>query len=205
MTTWAALDTAARSRALIPLGGFDANGGTTVLLGPDPATFWSALRSAPESGGPHPVDAWSRRVVGELAAALGAEARFPFTRPLQPFVTWATKTGRCHISPVGLLVHDTQGLMVSFRGALVFGHALPLPPAPPSPCDSCAAPCLTACPVGALGPAGYDLHACHGWLDDPANDCMARGCAVRRVCPVSPARPDAQSAHHMAHFHRRER
>ncbi|WP_347882276.1 hypothetical protein [Jannaschia ovalis] len=120
---------------------------------------------------------------------------------MQPFISWALATGRCHISPAALLVHDALGLMVSFRGALALPFALDLPPAPPSPCDGCPAPCLDACPVGALGP-GYDLAACHGWLDDPRNDCMARGCAARRACPVSPPRPDAQAAHHMAAFHK---
>ena len=43
-------------------------------------------------------------------------------------------------------------------------------------------------------------------LDTPAGDaCLSGGCLVRRACPASPARPAAQSAHHMAHFHVAER
>lgn len=204
-TDAATLQTAAAVRGLALLGGFTEDGRTTVLLGPDPATFWPTLQASPEARLPNPVDAWSTRVITEWARDLGADARFPFGHPLQPFLTWAMKTGRCHLSPVGMLVHDTQGLMVSFRGALLFEHDIALPDPPPAPCTDCPAPCRTACPVNALGPDGYDLPECHTWLDDPANTCMDRGCAARRACPVSPPRPDAQSAHHMHSFHSTER
>ncbi len=119
----------------------------------------------------------------------------------------ALRTGRIWESPVRLLVHDRAGLMVSFRGALALRERLALPPAPARPCDSCPdRPCLTACPVGALGAEGYDVPACRGFLDTPAGaDCMARGCAVRGACPVSAShgRLDAQSAFHMRQFHPR--
>ena len=47
---------------------------------------------------------------------------------------------------------------------------------------------------------GYDVAACHGFLDTaPGRDCLDRGCAVRRACPVgADLRPEAQSAFHMA-------
>jgi len=199
------LSLGAAVRGLTLLGGFVEEERTTILLGPDPDTFWPTLQAAPEAVVANPVDTWSARVIGDWAHDLGAEARFPFGRPLQPFLTWAMKTGRCHISPVGMLVHDAQGLMVSFRGALILPRTIALPAALPKPCDTCAAPCLTSCPVDALTDRNYDLPTCHAWLDDPANTCMARGCAVRRACPVSQPRPDAQSAHHMASFHITER
>jgi hypothetical protein len=105
-----------------------------------------------------------------------------------------------------LLVHDAAGLMVSFRGALALKERLDLPAPPPSPCLTCdAKPCLAACPVGALGAEGYDLPACHAFLETGAGqDCMSRGCAVRRACPVSArhARMPEQSAYHMRQFHR---
>ncbi|MEM7489416.1 MAG: ferredoxin [Pseudomonadota bacterium] len=195
-----ALEAQAADRALAILGGFHEDGGTILLLGPDPTIFWPTLQAAPEALGPDPVDRWSTRVIGTWAAKIGAEARFPFGHPVQPFVTWALKTGRCHVSPVGLLVHDAQGLLVSFRGALVLDRKIALPAPPPRPCDGCPAPCRTACPVDALSPQGYDIPACRAWLAGPEGNCMAQGCAARRACPVSPARPDAQAAHHMRAF-----
>lgn len=200
MPTLATLETQAKARALTLLGGFTEAGRTTLLLGPDPETFWPTLQAAPEAHGPDPVDAYSTRVITAWAATLNATPSFPFGHPVQPFITWALKTGRCHISPVGLLVHDSQGLLVSFRGALTFDRALDLPPPPPSPCPTCAAPCRTACPVDALSDQAYDIPTCRSWLSDPRNTCMDQGCAARRACPVSPARPDAQAAHHMRAF-----
>ena len=68
-------------------------------------------------------------------------------------------------------------------------------------CLGCFA-CTTACPVDALKPDAYDVPACKADLDRPGNDCRARGCAVRRACPVSQAhaRAEAQSAFHMGYF-----
>jgi len=177
-----------------------------VLLGPGGPGFWPHVTASPEfaDGAPDPLDRWSRRVIGALARDLGAQALFPFGGPpWPPFTAWARRSGRAWPSPVGLLVHDTQGLMLSYRGALALPHRLALPPAAARPCDSCAdRPCVTACPAGALVPDGYDVPACKSDLDRPGNDCMARGCAVRRACPVSggAGRSDSQSAFHMGYF-----
>jgi epoxyqueuosine reductase QueG len=97
--------------------------------------------------------------------------------------------------------------MVSFRGALALRERLELPSPPPGPpCETCTdQPCLTACPVGALGGDGYDTTACHDFLDSSAGaDCLSAGCRVRRACPASKqyGRLPDQSAHHMRYFHR---
>lgn len=180
---------------------------TLVLLGPNEPGFWARITSGPEWPGPDPVDRWSQRVIGALARSLGATALFPFGGPPHhPFVSWALRSGRAWPSPVGLLVHDGAGLMVSYRGALAFSERLRLP-APPQapPCEDCrTTPCLTACPVAALTQEGYDLRACHDFLDSPpGRDCMDKGCKARRACPVSRnhGRLAEQSAHHMRAFH----
>lgn len=187
--------------------GFPTGTRTLLMIGPGGAGYWPHVTSQPEwDGAPDPVDRWSRRVIGRLACDLGAKALFPFGGPpWHPFHQWALRTGRVWDSPVRLLVHSDQGLMVSFRGALALKEALDLPGPDPQPCNGCERPCLTACPVGALGGAGYDVPACHAFLDTAAGqDCMDRGCAVRRACPVSQsyARLPEQSAYHMRRFHR---
>lgn len=183
--------------------------GTLILLGPGEPGFWPHVRTQPEfqDGAPDPLDRWSRRVITALAEQVGATALFPFgPPPFHPFHSWALRTGRAWSSPVRLLVHDQAGLWVSYRGALALPHRLNLPPTGSSPCGDCAdKPCLSACPVGALNGAGYDLKACHAYLDTPAgqSSCMTSGCAVRAACPVSGryGRVPGQSAFHMASFH----
>ena len=194
------------------MGGFNPTpeeglGGTLLLLGPAEPGFWSHFTSTPEyaDGQRDPLDRWSRRVIDDVAAALGATALYPFGGPpYQPFIAWALRSGRAWQSPAGPLVHDRAGMMVSYRGALALRDRIALPPNGSNPCDSCAGrPCLTACPVAALSPdTGYDVPVCHAYLDT-GPDCMRAGCRACRACPVSQSygRQPAQSAFHMKSFH----
>lgn len=185
--------------------------GTIVLLGTGPG-FWSGFKSAAEyrDGAADAVDRWSGRVIGNIADRFGADPVFPFGGPpYAPFIDWALKSGRSFSSPTGMLVHDTVGLMISFRGALHFDQELSLPAGRSvSPCHTCKGqPCTTACPVGALGATQpYDVSACHAYLATTAGRaCMETGCAARRACPISAgaARCSDQSAYHMKAFHPR--
>ncbi len=192
--------------------GFPVGTRTLLMLGPKEPGFWPYLKAQPEwaqyenEHTPDPVDRWSRRVIGRIACDLGAKALFPFGGPpYHPFYQWALRSGRVWDSPVRLLVHSSQGLMVSFRGALALKDEIEVPPPTTPPCEGCAAPCLAACPAGALTGAGYDVPACHAFLDRPEGaDCLTGGCLVRRACPVSQsyARLPEQSAYHMRQFHR---
>ena len=182
---------------------------TLFLLGPGP-DFWSAFRHAAEltDGQPDPFDRWSLRVIRWLADMLGADHVFPFGGPpYAPFLRWALASGRAWSSPVGMLVHDTAGLMISYRGALRFAAHIDLPDPPAvSPCASCIdKPCTTACPVSALNAhASYAVDTCHAHLDTPAGQiCLTMGCIARRACPISRGfnRVPAQSALHMRAFH----
>lgn len=182
--------------------------GTLALLGPRAPDFWDHVQRSGEfrDGLRDPLDRWSERVITQIAGDVGGSPLFPFGTPARPFIGWALRSGRAWVSPVGLLVHDTAGLLVSYRGAVLFAETQPVEPTSSRPCDSCAdQPCLDACPVGALGQGGYDLAVCHAFLDTPDGEpCMSGGCLVRRACPVSQSypRPPAQSAFHMRSFHK---
>ena len=218
MTALRAIASAAAAHRLAVLGAFHAEPGdglpdgtgTLLLFGPDEPGFWPHLTAEPEwqDGAPDPVDRWSARVLTGLAERFGGRAFFPFGGPpYHPFYAWALRSGRAWPSPVALLVHDTAGLMVSYRGAIALTDRidLPAPPAQP-PCARCAdRPCLPACPAGALGKQGYDVPACHAYLDTmPDGDCISSGCVTRRACPVSQGygRLPEQSAYHMRLFHK---
>lgn len=200
------LSPAAEEFHLSVVGMLRENGGTLVLLGPDEPGFWPAFHNSNEirDGQPDPLDRWSKRVICALAELWGGVPAFPSDGPpYPPFQAWARASGQAWDSPVGMLVHDTAGLWISYRGAIHIPALLDLPEAGQHPCLTCAAPCLTACPVSALGASGYDVPACKSHLNgEDRADCMAQGCAVRRVCPVSETygRFPAQSAFHMKAF-----
>jgi len=183
------------------------DGGTLVLLGPDEPAFWGTFKASPELAdqGSDPMDRWSKRVIGDLAGKYKAEAIFPSDGPPYPaFLQWALESGRCWSSPVHLLVHDTAGLFLSFRGALRLSGRLDLPPPPKkSPCSYCVGPCISACPVGAFASGAYDVDACRAHIETSAGSTCYQGCLVRRACPVSQAygRLDEQSEFHMKAFH----
>lgn len=181
--------------------------GTLALIGPS-ADFWSVFSTSEiyTDGQPDPIDRWSTEVISTIAEHLGAKTIFPFGGPpYAPFMDWAKLSGRAWSSPVGMLVHDQTGLMVSYRGALAFEEKLALPvQALKKPCDTCAdKPCLKACPVDALTPAGYDVPKCDAYMGtDAGADCLTQGCLVRRSCPASAGanRLAEQSALHMRAF-----
>lgn len=177
---------------------------TLMLIGPEQGMWQIFTQSAEYSDGlKDPLDRWSLRTINALADAANAVAHYPFGGPPHlPFYSWALKTGRIWASPVGLLVHVQSGLLVSFRGALAFADRLSLPePQNASPCETCAKPCLTACPVGALSGNGYDVPSCRDYVASDAADCAEAGCAVRMACPVGRGlQPKDQSRFHMSAF-----
>jgi hypothetical protein len=182
---------------------------TLILLGFAGRQGWASFARSPEFGDgvPGPLDRWSRRVVGTLAAALGAAAFYPFGGPpFLPFIAWAQRAEPVTPSPIGMLIHPDWGLWHSYRGALGLAArlALPAPDRRVSPCASCRTrPCLTSCPVGAFTPGNYDVAGCAAHLGtDSGADCMGTGCIARRACPIGRATQyePAQAAFHMQAF-----
>lgn len=194
------------------LGGFfpnkeDAvpeNTTTLLLLGPLEPDFWTYFENSDEfqDGAPNPLDRWSTRTIGQLATSTSAISLFPFGGPpYLPFTKWAIKSLRCWESPIGLLVHDTAGLLVSYRGALALPERIDLPPVPPqSPCLSCdERPCIGSCPINALNEFNFDSKSCFEYIDKSEGEqCLMQGCNVRRACPISKTYPRSQR---LSQFH----
>ena len=180
-----------------------------ILIGNAGPGMWRAFATAGMVG-ENPLDDWTRQVLNEIAATVGAAALFPFDGPpWLPFQRWALRADNVHPSPIGPLIHPAYGLWHAYRGALAFADAveLPLTSAEPSPCDACAdKPCLSACPVEALSPGSYDVAACAGQVGGPkGTECMQVGCRARAACPVGAEYRYAsdQARFHMAAFLRR--
>jgi hypothetical protein len=216
-----AILSAIRRTGLVPRGAFrleerERRGAlagirTIVLAGMAGRDGWGAFAASAEAsdGLADPLDRWSRRLIESLARELGGMALFPFGGPpFLPFQRWAQRAEPLHSSPVGLLIHPYYGLWHSYRGGLGFHEELivPEPAAAPSPCESCSGRwCLSACPVGAVSNAGYDVAACASHLRSAAGgDCMGGGCLARRACPVGAehAYGPEQAGFHMRAFMR---
>ena len=181
---------------------------TMLLFGYGGPALWAAFSASPEmaDGQPHPLDRWSRRVIGGLAARFGGEALFPFGGPpYQPFIRWTYAGEPIHPSKLGMSIHPERGLWSGWRGALALPRRLDLPEIArgASPCAPCPAPCRAACPVEAFTDAGYDAAACRAHLNRPEGaPCRDAGCLARRACPVGQAfaQSGEQAAFHLNAF-----
>jgi hypothetical protein len=195
----------------VPVLAPDRPARSLVMLGNAGAGFWDHFSGSPEfsDGERDPLNRWSARVVGEMAARYRALPLFPSQGPpFLPFVRWAKRAEPVAESPLGMLIHPDYGLWHAWRGALAFGEPVepPVPDRRPRPCDDCEGqPCLSACPVGAFSGASYDLAACAAHIvSDSGRACMDGGCAARNACPVGPAYryPPDQVRFHMQAFRR---
>lgn len=194
-----------------PADGVPGDAATLVIIGNAGPAMWEAFRAV-RGDGTDPLDEWTRGVIDGVADTLGAVAYFPFDGPpYLPFQKWAKRAEPVFDSPIGPLIHPEYGLWHGYRGALAFTRKLELP-APSTaahPCEACAEkPCLTSCPVGALGQGFYDVPACTMHIgSDAGADCLQNACLARRVCPVGRVyiQEPAQAAFHMTHFLRSNR
>lgn len=171
------------------------------LLAPLPA-FWENFTKSHEyvDGKIDPLDRYSKRVINPIAEEYDLQASFPSDGPPYPaFISWALNSNEIHISPLGLLVHNGFGLFISFRGALIGGKPINTHTSI-SPCDGCAAPCKTACPVNAFVDGQYDVPKCKEYLNSGDVECW-QGCIARKSCPAASIRRDTdQSQFHMNAF-----
>ena len=180
---------------------------TLLLLGPHEPGFWARFSASTEylDQAANPLDRWTKRMVGAWATDNNTTALFPSDGPpYPPFISWAKRSGRAWASPIGMLVHDHAGLMVSYRAAISLPIRIDLPQTGNKPCLDCETQaCLSICPVNALTHAGYNVPECKSYLNtENGSSCMETGCLARNACPAghSYGRLAEQSAFHMAAF-----
>lgn len=171
---------------------FPADKPELALVGNIGSSYWPVFSRSAEyrDGAADPLDRWSRRVAGAIAAELAVQPVYPFTGPpYYPFQQWAQRAEALQQSPLGVMMHPEFGLWHSYRFALL-GAEFAVSGEPvlaESPCLDCdSQPCLHVCPVKAIDDNGYDVDRCGGFLlQNPQAECHSRGCLARYACPIA--------------------
>jgi hypothetical protein len=179
-----------------------------VVVGSGGRLFFDRFaREAPErgDGAPNPLDRYTRRVATDVARGVLAgrgvahAMYFPFmgSTPALPFQRLGRAAGVGPSSPLGLQVHPAFGPWWAYRALIVVDVALS--PAAPlgDACAGCPAPCVGACPGGAVRTTGFVIPACHTHRL-AAPPCQL-SCAARIACVRGPEHrySDEQLAFHM--------
>jgi len=159
------------------------------LAGRDPALCLALeAETPPDSAGP--LDDFCR---AELAALLGDMPHgflFPHPRRQAPLPLLAVleAAGWQRASPVMSSLHARHGSFWAVRAVVALraehAPAIVAPSLGDDPCLGCAAPCVEACPGGAVSAReGWRLEACAAERLLPRSPC-ATHCLSRLACPV---------------------
>jgi len=118
-------------------------------------------------------------------------------RPVVPFQRLGRAAGLGGPGPLGLQIHPQFGPWWAYRGLLVLDRPLPAETPPGDGCAGCAAPCVAACPAGAVSRGGFDVVACRA-RRLTAEPCRL-SCAARIACVRGPEHRyrDEELAFHM--------
>ncbi len=159
-----------------------------LLIGHAGRQLWSAVQ-AENPNGPDPIDAFTRRHVGDWLARQHPGGRQTFLYPgdhpvgLQALGKLA---GWHHTSPFMIGIDAHWGSWFAYRAAVLCDSDFAPTPAThrASPCPSCATQaCLAACPADALAGSQFNLARCSAWRLSEHSPC-AEGCLARVACPV---------------------
>jgi hypothetical protein len=167
-----------------------------IVIGNGGGAFWAAFQAycgdhAGHASTPDPLDAFTRHVVEEAARPLaGPFVRFlyPFRFPDDPvsFMRLAECAGLGRLSLTGVLVHPVFGPWIALRAAILVPDELNAarPADGFDPCPTCTErACITACPAGAVGPAGWDIPRCAAHRLGERDGCAGR-CEARFDCVI---------------------
>jgi hypothetical protein len=176
---------------------------SVVVIGNGGVALWHAFRAAAAASTcDDPLDDWVRGLVeGAVRDVPGAHVCWPSDARVD-FRLLGELAGIGRPSLLGMLVHPVYGPWIALRAAVLVpvDVVAPRPAEDFDPCPTCVErPCIAACPVGAVGPGGWDVGACvaHRLADE--SHCAA-GCTSRLECVYGRAhRPPADAlAFHQA-------
>lgn len=175
-----------------------------LVVGNAGGDFFRSFQASANRGGTDPLDDFTREIVTSAADAEFGRGQyaavFPFEKQsVWPFQTIGRASGLPAGGPLGLQIHPEFGPWWAYRAFIVIADEVRGDPGPlgDSPCADCAAPCVSACPVGAPSRSGFGVPACasHRLVDAAC----ATGCNARSACPVGASYryPAEQLAFHM--------
>lgn len=152
----------------------------------------AALREDPQrlAEDPHPLDTFVRERVA-AADPGGPGRRWVFAdarqRPYAPVQQLALEAGLGWRSTLWLILHPEYGPWLGLRAACFTTEPLAIdgPLTAPSPCTTCHAPCVSACPGNALRSGAMDWRWCTVHRGT-TTDCLDR-CHARAACPEGAA------------------
>ena len=178
---------------------------SALVVGNAGRALWEHFTVSPERAlAEDPLDAYTRRVLGEAAGALAPEPAIGFYADRRegvylPLVALAQRAGFGSPGRVGVLIHPVYGPWIAIRAVMLVAEALPFrAPTPFDPCTGCPAPCASACHGRVVGPRGVDPAACH--QARLTLSACALACDARSACVVGPEH--AYSAEQIAHHSR---
>lgn len=181
----------------------------SVLLGSPGRAFWSRFRAAaPQSPSiaANSLDRYTEGVVEGLCGQLrqwdrSAVAVYPFrhARQLLGFQWLLGDTPWTRTAPFGVTIDPQYGPWFAWRAAVLTRLAWPASPLPAaSPCALCPAPCVAACPSGAVDKAGFDWRTCAAYR--LGEETCRESCLARLACPVG---SDYRYVDEQFHYHYR--
>ena len=147
--------------------------------------FAAAVRADPTrlTGHDHPLEEHVQRTVKEADPTPRGRRWLFAADPAVPMQELALQAGLGTRSRLWLILNPRFGPWMALRAACLTTQVLPVtgPSTGPSPCTGCPAPCVTACPAGALDHGDLDWSRC---IDHQATlDRCAPLCHARRACP----------------------
>jgi ferredoxin len=184
---------------------------SAIVVASGGRALFDRFRAAPEAsdGARNPLDRFTRATVVAAAdetlgvAGVAHRIYFPFTDsvPALPFQRLGRAAGIGPPGPLGLQIHPTLGPWWAYRALIVLaGEWSDLAPAEPlgDACAGCPAPCVAACPAGAVRLGGFSVADCHARRRTAPACHLSCEARLRCVRGVEHRYSDEQLAFHMA-------
>ena len=137
---------------------------------------------------PHPVDCHVGEIVQGVPLSMVRHRWFMATATAEvqlDFRSLAVLGGIGSPSRLGLVIDRQFGPWMGLRAACFLEWELPPSRPAPDVCEGCSAPCVSACPAGALPDGQWDVGVCAAY-HRTSKDCD-QTCHARVACPVGEA------------------